>query len=785
MSLDTTAPVKDVPPQTGDHQQQASDLSVYANNLARPTDIGKAADSTASLPAVQIVDQQAEHDKPAPSSGGLLGRLARGTEGVVSAVATGAYDSAAGIYHGAAGYGGAAVHAVAHAYENRGQIATNIGNGITYAAEHPLTTADSALHSVGHAAVTAGSAVISGTEATGSWIANHKLESTAIAASAAVEVLSVGTATPILAGIGAIGAAGTVHSMFALGDQLNAHGKDISVLADANASNTERDKAKSDIAAATGGDALGLVGAVAGLGAGRLIGAIRAPGKVVEDLPKTLPEALPKVPKSLTPPIDGADAPKVVTNPAASTQPTEVAKPQTHQPQSDSTNRPTGDGNAERVAEKHPPLTAEELKTERAAVENDLNSHHGAGGKTILEQLKDSNLTTEQRDRVLNTLAETRHSYMAPAANGAVSPEQLGSYRHTLGELKAGIESSQTNGLTPRETQDALLAGMLSDSHKNGWSASTGGNFFTHHLDGALAANTILGRQLGQGFDAQDLQAVKQAILEHQISPPQFMANAYTGEIRAGMKRAGVTPTAQDEQDIANIKKLMADPMHSPTEASAQGGRQIAFTQSERNLLSQYVGPGTENWYVPSPPAAAAGDAGAAGTAAAANAAPDVNKISAVTRTADIDDNYSAETDAQGRAIRGPFKIAGLRGPGENPPDLSLADATQALRNNMSQSEGLLTDADRARLASPERQAAADAVYTQARAKVGDWLTEKLGHAPDANTPYWGKPLESPAPGASADAIKEWKASPDYQLATAIQQRFAHELYEMRRVAHN
>jgi hypothetical protein len=99
----------------------------------------------------------------------------------------------------------------------------------------------------------------------------------------------------------------------------------------------------------------------------------------------------------------------------------------------------------------------------------------------------------------------------------------------------------------------------------------------------------------------------------------------------------------------------------------------------------------------------------------------------------------------------------------------------------MRQSESLLTDADKARLASPERNAAADSVYEQAKAKVGDWLTQQLGHPPDANTPYWGKPLTAPPAGSTPQEMKDWMATPDVQLGQQIQQKFAQELYEMRR----
>ena len=781
------------------HSEQAQALSNYANGLTPYSD--SAVTTPSSLPSLQIVDASSQTqttEKP-----GLLSRMAQGAVGTVEAVATGAYESGAKTYHAVVNAGAAVIDGVGQAYENRDQIAGAIGNGlssaadaITAAAQHPAEaftqvgrSAGGVLATIGGSLEAGGSMAVDGAVSTGKWIANHKLETTAMVGAAAVEVLSVGTATPVLAGLGALGAAGIVHGIYSVGDQLNAHGADISVLANPDASAQQREQSFNAIANATGGDALGLAGAAAGLGVAKLIGAIK--GTATEVLGATKPvENATKPVIANTEPAPPTDATKVVPP----NQPVEVRPPQpaanaggdhgdtlnkTGKPatpevpqQLDASGRPIADGNAERVSLQHPPLSDAEMATQRAAVEHDLDTHNGANGQTILQQFNNSNLSPAQKDRVLNVLAETRSSYMRTGADGQVNPEQLGSYRHTLGELKAGLESAQTNGLTSAETQDALLAGMLSDSHKAGWSASTGGNFFTHHLDGALAADTVLSRQLGDGFNQADLKAVQQAIMEHQISPPTFMANAYTSELKAGMKRAGVTPTAEDETAIADIRQKMANPLTSAQEPDGQGGFRLQYTQQERDLLQKYVGEGAQNWYVP---------AQAGSEAPVAAGGVDVGKISAVVRTADIDDNYSAETDAAGKAIRGPFKIAGMRGPRENPPDLSLAQATAGLRNNMKQSESLLTDADKARLASPERNAAADAVYEQAKAKVGDWLTQQLGHAPDANTPYWGKPLQAPPARSTPQEVKDWLGTPDVKLGQEIQQKFAQELYEMRR----
>ncbi len=815
----------------GDRKQGEKEqaLSVYANAL--PRDTNQTAPSAASLPSFHLVDSTATTENRA----GLLTRMALGTGDTIAAVAVGAYESGASAFHSVVNAGSAAVGSVEQAYDARAQIAGSVGARLNStvdcaisAAEHPLHSLEQAgkvagitLSTIGSGLETVGSAALDTAVSTGKWISNHKLETTAMVGAAAVEVLSVGTATPILAGLGAIGAAGTVFGTYSLADHLNEHAADISVLSNPAASSQQRTQSFDAIASATGGDALGLVGALTGIGAAKVLGAIKGAAPVADAVDYAKPVADAEQPAIVT--ATGAPSTEAATKVVTPAQPPEVQAPQratpidnqtpakvarsssadqttevqTRQnlastpiengdtvsetrepavgdapPLLDASGRPVSAGNAERVAMQHPPLSEAEMKAQRAAVENDLNTHNGLGGQTILEQFNNSNLSSSQKDRVLNVLAETRSSYMKTGADGQVSPEQLGSYRHTLGELKAGLESAKANGLTSAETQDALLAGMLSDSHKAGWSASTGGNFFTHHLDGALAADTILGRQIGDGFSEADLKAVQRAILEHQISPPTFMANSYTSEIRAGMKRAGVTPTAEDEQSIANIRQMMSNPMTADQEPDGMGGFRLKYTSRERELLQKYVGEGAQNWYVPARTGA---------EAQVKSGSLDVGKISAVVRTADIDDNYSAETDASGKAIRGPFKIAGLRGPREMPPDLSLDQATEALKNTMRSNESLLTDADKARLLSPERNAATDSVYAQAKAKVGEWLTQQLGHPPDATTPYWGQPLAAPPAGASPQDVRDWLATPDVKLGQEIQQKFAQELYEMRR----
>ena len=429
----------------------------------------------------------------------------------------------------------------------------------------------------------------------------------------------------------------------------------------------------------------------------------------------------------------------------------------------DQTGRPVSEANVERVAEAHKPLSAQQLQAERRGLEEDMTHYKGSDTQSVLDKWKSSGLSDEQKDRVLNVFSEIRHSYLQPGANGQVSSEQINSYRHTIGELSEGLDSAARRGLDPTTTQNSLLAALVSDSHKAGWSASTGGNFFTHHLDGAIAADTILSRQIGEGFSSQDLDAVSHAILEHQIGPPGFMGGAYAGELRAGMLRAGVTATERDSQSIANIQRLISDPLHAPVEADSQGGYRVAFNNHERGLLQTYVGNGTQNWHVP-------------------NASNRWNDVSQGVLSADSLDNYFPRVGADGVPITGPFKIASLRGPRALPPDLIFSDAIKSMVGSANQALSLLPEADRA--VAVQRLADSDKVYNPARTATESWLRQRLSLPADASipsdTPYWSKAIQGPPALSAPEQIQAWRQSPETGLADDIQQHFADELFAFR-----
>ncbi|HEY9754682.1 MAG TPA: GGDEF domain-containing protein, partial [Oculatellaceae cyanobacterium] len=490
-----------------------------------------------------------------------------------------------------------------------------------------------------------------------------------------------------------------------------------------------------------------------------------------------------------------------------------------------------------RIADQFKPLTELETQVARAELQRDMREYKGADGKSVLDQVNDNeNLSRHQKDMILNVLAEVRERYMSiREKDGAINPDQRGSYLHTIGELSETLDSAKANGLDGRETQNAALAAMLSDSSKGGWSPETGGNFFTHHLDGALAAEVVLSRYIDSNFTNEDLNDVTHAILEHQIGPPRFMADRYTELIRSGLskrkeelytrlepmrgqlplylerelerltklkneyewrenlidttlkrinagepvygidlktlqskQREGKFVSDEEASSIENIRKMMADPLGSELEEDPLGGYRLKFSAQERSLLARYVDAGTENWHVP-------------------NATNSWDKISRVVISADSFDNYFPKVE-NGEPVKGPFKIAALRGPDKFPPDNCLDSAIAALKESETNTlqQKLLTPADEAR--AVERMKDDQIVYARARAGTEKWLRETLGLTEDQempNVPYWNSKLDLPRPSAPQSEKDEFFARPEVKLAIEIQRRFAGELLAMRRFDHS
>ncbi len=182
-----------------------------------------------------------------------------------------------------------------------------------------------------------------------------------------------------------------------------------------------------------------------------------------------------------------------------------------------------------------PRVDPKNVEAVRAQVRTELSQVKGANGDSVLQRLEKSGLSPEQQARVLDSLGEVREHY---ARTFATDVDQPVNWIHTQGELGRVIDSAKAAGLTPQQTEDALLASMFSDSLK------TKANFTTHHMDGELAAEHILKNKLGGEFTQERLDGILHAIREHQIAPPEFMAMIYGGAIRRGVGR----PLTEEEK---------------------------------------------------------------------------------------------------------------------------------------------------------------------------------------------------------------------------------------------
>lgn len=499
----------------------------------------------------------------------------------------------------------------------------------------------------------------------------------------------------------------------------------------------------------------------------------------------------------------------------------------------DSTGRPESENNRERIESMFQPLTSQELTQSRALVERDLSLYRSADGGSVLDKLRNSGLPPKHVDLVLNLMAEVRENYARTATNGVINPEQKGSWLHSIGELAEVMDVAKINKLTPDQTRNAAIAAMFSDSVKSGWSKNFGGNFFTHHLDGALAAEIVLSRQAAELLSKVDIEAVTHSILEHQIGPAQFMGAEYAKQIISGVngereneleslkknpsrnaeeekrfseltnlsdaydqraaelkahvdaqqktelptlerewqiqelekrQQYGRFFTAEEVAKVAGVRDAIANPLRSDSEPDPRGGRRLAFDPEQRELLRRYVGSGTENWHVPDQANEWAG-------------------VSQTLRTADGFDNYFCQTDSDGKPVKGPFKIAQLRGPLSVTPDADIHETILAIQGSEDGALGLMNESERKVAESRSQQS--KLVYAEALKSTESFIRQRLSLAPDQplpKVPYWNEKLALPGATASQEEKKQFAQKPEVKFAVEIHKHFADQLLLMRQV---
>jgi hypothetical protein len=477
----------------------------------------------------------------------------------------------------------------------------------------------------------------------------------------------------------------------------------------------------------------------------------------------------------------------------SSDQPKENLAGEALKNQMDASGRLLTSGHRERIAARFQSLTLAEMEAGRKLVREELSNYKSVtgGGLSVLEHLSCFGFTESMFERILNVMVVVREHHAAQrGSDRLVLLEQKYGWLHAIGEhdeLLLSIERNYedveklaghdlvrfgelTKGVAfgskgrmgrLRSAQRAVLAALLTDSVKYGWNRSFGGNFFQHHLDGAVAAELVLQRFVGSDFGQGDINQIIHSILEHQISPPFFMGSAYSGEVERWypQDRSADKPALSGDQLAAAIKEIrhaIENPL-SPDgdyEKDERGGYKLALTPIARTLLERYAGEGCSNWYVLHP-------------------ATPWYYASCRTVAADCFDNYFCSFEC-GDLVKGPFKIAAARGPYVG--DLHIDQAIKSIRDSAQSSLSLLSAADLKR--AQYRLGDDYVIYGTACARTEGWLRRKLGlrsYEELPVIPYWNEKLLPPDVNLSI-----WRERAEVRFAQEIQQRFATELLAMR-----
>jgi hypothetical protein len=397
------------------------------------------------------------------------------------------------------------------------------------------------------------------------------------------------------------------------------------------------------------------------------------------------------------------------------------------------------------------------------SVKSDLKDVRGinASGEetSVLDSLTtDPTLSDTQKATILRNLAEVREHFASYRSGDRMHPDPEINWVHTQGELGRVMESARANKLTPNEMEDAMLASMYSDSVKFGFPAPEGAspNFFTHHLDGAIAADESLSKQ---GYPQDRIDSIVQAIKEHQVAPPKFMGKLYQGRLRQAidtLHTSGKLSDAKLEEFNQTLKEMTSvepngnNVIHdiayvndAPKVQTADGNWEVAFTPKQKELLELA---GIDKWSVPIDP----------------TTTTDFNQLSS-TEQAKLISNYKvASTLIDGDAIDnyatlgGASKIVALRKPGGGFVDDTIWKSVGTIDESYEDTYPLLSPGGK-RLADAtlaNRNSALNDETTGIRAQMNAWLKAKGMDPAKDQIPYYNTKLKQPDP-PTVDERKE------------------------------
>jgi YD repeat-containing protein len=441
--------------------------------------------------------------------------------------------------------------------------------------------------------------------------------------------------------------------------------------------------------------------------------------------------------------------------------------------------RPVEGGRRQFIQDHFDDMGYAERAKAREAVVHDLKevkastSGLGADGKPLSvyeKMMSDPTMTDAQKDRVLDLLAGVREHYTSyRMPDGRMLADQEVNWIHTQGELARVMDSARANKLSAEETENALIASMFSDSAKFTDTASTKGNFNTHHLDGALAASEALERR---GFPPERIQSITQAIREHQISPPEFMGfltqTAIARNLKAQLDSGAISQSCYDEMKkvldgmtvvgpdkMPRIKQI-ADINNAPLVKNGDGEWEVAFTPAERELMKLS---GSEHWYVPHDPRYLADGKTADPEFARLPEAEQSRRLSTYKSSRALIDGDGIDNYA---TVGGASKIVKIRGPETFFPDKTVWDSVASIDKSYRDADSVLTPEGR-RIAADtlaERNEILNDSESGIRAQMDNWLKAQGKDPSTHEIPFYNKELKYPEPlNASEQArLKEQQA---------------------------
>jgi YD repeat-containing protein len=264
---------------------------------------------------------------------------------------------------------------------------------------------------------------------------------------------------------------------------------------------------------------------------------------------------------------------------------------------------------------KSQPVINEAIESVKSDLKNVVGVDAYGVDKSVFDSLStDPTLSDRQKANILRNLAEVRQHFASYRVGDRMNPDPEINWVHTQGELGRVMQSARANNLTANEMEDAMLASMYSDSVKFSSKMPEGAkpNFFTHHLDGAIAAAESLSKQ---GYPQDRIDSIVQAIKEHQIAPPKFMGKLYRGKMQSDINFLLATKKISEARGQELLQTLNEMTTKEPNgdevihdiayvnEAkkvqSADGNWEVDFTPKQKQLLELT---GIDRWSVPVDP---------------------------------------------------------------------------------------------------------------------------------------------------------------------------------------